>query len=100
MGSEMCIRDRIWDADFEGLGRLSGWLDQVIVAGDRAADMAVRIKYAGISPEHISIERDYEKLVQWMAEQDKPVFIMPTYTAMLELREKLIACCGGEEFWK
>lgn len=105
----VCLNDRsadgtdiswIWDADFEGLGRLSGWLDQVMVAGDRAADMAVRIKYAGISPEHISIERDYEKLVQWMAEQDKPVFIMPTYTAMLELREKLIACCGGEEFWK
>ena len=105
----VCLNDRgadgtdiswIWDADFEGLGQLSGYLEQVVVSGDRAADMAVRLKYAGIDPAHIRMERSYEQLVQWIEGQEKPVFIMPTYTAMLELRQVVIAHCGGDDFWK
>ena len=105
----VCLNDRgadgtdiswIWDADFEGLGQLSGYLEQVVVSGDRAADMAVRLKYAGINPGHIRMERSYEQLVQWIEGQEKPVFIMPTYTAMLELRQVVIAHCGGDDFWK
>lgn len=104
----VCLNDRgadgtdvswIWDADFEGLAAMSGYIDRVIVSGDRAEDMAVRIKYAGVAGDHISTERDYERLVQWISQQDKPVFIMPTYTAMLELREAVIRRCGGDEFW-
>lgn len=104
----ICLNDRsadgtdiswIWDADFEGLSSLGGWLEQVIVAGDRAADMAVRVKYAGLPSEKISVQRDYEKLVQWIEGQEHPVFVMPTYTAMLELREIVIRHCGGDEFW-
>ena len=52
-----------------------------------------------VAGDHISTERDYERLVQWISQQDKPVFIMPTYTAMLELREAVIRRCGGDEFW-
>ena len=104
----ICLNDRgadgtdiswIWDADFEGLMKMSGCLEQVIVSGDRAADMAVRVKYAGIDPAFIRVETDYEKLVQWIEGQDRPVFLMPTYTAMLELREVVIRHCGGDEFW-
>ena len=104
----VCLNDRgadgtdvswIWDADFEGLMALGGRLDLVIVSGDRAGDMRVRVKYAGIPDERIHMERDYEKLVDWMARQEKPTYIMPTYTAMLELREAVIKRCGGEEFW-
>lgn len=103
-----CLNDRgadgtdiswIWDADFEKLSALSARLAQVIVSGDRAQDMRLRIKYAGIPDERISVERDYETLVRGLEGQDKPVFIMPTYTAMLELREVLIKHCGGDEFW-
>ena len=105
----VCLNDRsadgtdiswIWDADFEGLTKLSGRLENVLVSGDRASDMALRIKYAGIAPEHIETEHDYEKLVEWMEGQEKPIFIMPTYTAMLELREVVISHCGGSEFWE
>ena len=104
----ICLNDRsadgtdvswIWDADFEGLCRLGGLLQQVVVSGDRAADMAVRVKYAGIDAGRISVQRNYETLVQWAAEQETPVFVMPTYTAMLELREAVIRRCGGDEFW-
>ena len=104
----VCLNDRgadgtdvswIWDADFEDFAGMAGNIDTVIVSGDRAEDMAVRIKYAGIDPKHIETERDYEKLVERLAQEDKPVFVMPTYTAMLELREAVIRRCGGDEFW-
>ena len=104
----VCLNDRgadgtdiswIWDANFEGLTKMAGALEKVIVSGDRAADMAVRIKYAGVKAEFIEIERDYETLVRWIEGQDRPVFLMPTYTAMLELRETVIRHCGGDEFW-
>lgn len=105
----ICLNDRgadgtdiswIWDVDFERLGGIAGRIDRIIVSGDRAPDMAVRIKYAGVAPERIEIERDYERLVSALGKQNLPVFIMPTYTAMLELRETLIKHCGGAEFWE
>ena len=105
----VCLNDRgadgtdvswIWDADFEGLTTLGGYLDRVIVSGDRAGDMRVRIKYAGIPDEHISMQRNYEELVRWIEQQELPVFIMPTYTAMLELRQVVIKHCGGADFWE
>ena len=105
----ICLNDRsgdgtdiswIWDADFEGLAAMGGRLQKVVVSGDRAPDMKVRIKYAGIPEENILMERDYEKLVGFMAEQNDAVFIMPTYTAMLDLRTHIIEHCGGAEFWE
>ena len=105
----ICLNDRsgdgtdiswIWDADFEGLTEMGGRLQKVVVSGERAPDMKVRIKYAGIPEENILIERDYDELVSFMAEQNDAVFIMPTYTAMLDLRTHIIDRCGGAEFWE
>ena len=104
----VCLNDRgadgtdvswIWDAEFEKLRTLSGRLERVIVSGDRAADMAVRVKYAGIDPRFVTLEHDYEKLVSSLENEERPVYMIPTYTAMLELRETLIRHCGGDEFW-
>ncbi len=105
----LCLNDRgadgtdiswIWDAEFEKLAAMAGRIETVIVSGDRAADLRVRIKYAGIEDRHIRVERDYDRLIDWMAQQERPVYIMPTYTAMLELRQKLVRRCGGAEFWE
>ena len=104
----VCLNDRgadgtdiswIWDANFEELCDLAGTLEKVIVSGDRAADMAVRVKYAGIDPRFVTIEHDYEKLVKELETEERPIYMIPTYTAMLELRETLIHHCGGDEFW-
>ncbi len=105
----ICLNDRaadgrdvswIWDADFEGLSALAGRLTQVIVSGDRAEDMRVRIKYAGVDDAFIRVERDYETLVRELEKETRPVCMMPTYTAMLELRQTVIRHCGGEDFWE
>ena len=104
----VCLNDRgadgtdiswIWDAEFEKLCGLAGRLERVIVSGDRASDMAVRVKYAGIDPRFVSVERDYEKLVTGLSDEQRPIYMIPTYTAMLELREVLVRRCGGDEFW-
>lgn len=105
----ICLNDRsadgtdiswIWDVDFEALCALSSRLTRVIVSGDRASDMRIRIKYAGIPDSAIETQPDYDALVKWIDAQSEPVYIMPTYTAMLELREAVVKHCGGSEFWE
>ena len=73
---------------------------RVIVSGDRAADLHVRIKYAGVPEERIREERDYDKLVSLLETEEAPIFLMPTYTAMLELRQTVVHRVGGSEFWE
>ena len=105
----VCLNDRhadgtdiswIWDADFEVLSKIINRLEQVIVSGDRAADLRVRVKYAGVPDSRIRVQRDYEQLVRELEGQTNPVFLMPTYTAMLELRQVVIRHVGGSEFWE
>ena len=104
----VCLNDRaqdgkdvswIWDVDFERLIAMEQ-LEKIVVSGIRADDMAMRFKYAGMPEEKIEVIRDYGQLVEALTAQDKPVYIMPTYTAMLELREVVISHCGGSEFWE
>ena len=55
----------------------------------RADDMALRLKYAGFPAERIELVRDYEKLLGEIAADAAPAFIMPTYTAMFDLRGEI-----------
>ena len=105
----ICLNDRgadgtdiswIWDAEFERLNDIAGRIEKVIVSGDRAQDMRVRIKYAGIPDENITVERNYETLVSSLEGLETDICLMPTYTAMLELRGVMIRHCGGAEFWE
>lgn len=90
----------IWDAEFEKLPLLGDRLHSVTVSGIRASDLWIRLKYAGVTPEKISLERDYEALAGRISEMDKPVYIIPTYTAMLDFRACLVKHCGGSDFWE
>ncbi len=82
----------IWDADFELLG---GRVRRVTCSGTRAAELAVRLKYAGIEPERIRVQPDLAAALS-AAQADAPpggapLYALPTYTAMLDLRELLSA---------
>lgn len=105
----VCLNDRsadgtdiswIWDSKFETLGNMKDRISKLYVCGDRAEDMLVRIKYAGFPIEKAVVEHDYEKLLNAFEAQEEPVYVIPTYTAMLELRKDTIKRCGGEEFWE
>jgi UDP-N-acetylmuramyl tripeptide synthase len=89
----------IWDADFE---LLAGAVRRVVCGGTRAAEMALRLKYAGWPEEAIKvvpgIERSFDAARAGAG--GRTLFTLPTYTALLELR-KLLADRGlAQEFWR
>ncbi len=90
----------IWDVDFEQLTSILDKLTGIWVTGRRADEMAMRFKYAGIPLEKIRVIKDYDQLIEQMVLQNAPVYIMPTYTAMLDIREKISKKFGFKEFWE
>jgi UDP-N-acetylmuramyl tripeptide synthase len=87
----------VWDADFE---LLAGRVRRVTCSGTRAEEMALRLKYAGIDAP-IAVERDLGRsLDSAVADRDGggPLYALPTYTALLELRD-LLADRGVARRW-
>jgi lipid II isoglutaminyl synthase (glutamine-hydrolysing) len=79
----------VWDADFE---LLAPRVRRATCSGTRAAEMAVRLKYAGVPTDRLTVERDLDAgLDRALSVGDGPVYALPTYTAMLALREALVA---------
>jgi lipid II isoglutaminyl synthase (glutamine-hydrolysing) len=79
----------VWDADFEVL---AGRVRRATCAGPRAAEMALRLKYAGVPAERIVVEPGLDAgLDRALAGGDGRLFALPTYTAMLALRDVLVA---------
>jgi len=77
----------IWDVDWELL--LAG-LDRVVVTGERAAEMALRCKYAGFAPEAIEVVPELDRALDRGLELTAvggELVVLPTYTAMLALRK-------------
>jgi UDP-N-acetylmuramyl tripeptide synthase len=78
----------IWDVDFERLAMASTPLTP---SGRRAADVAVRLKYAGAVP--APARREPVAAIQAalrMCPPDQVVVILATYTAMLEIRSAVL----------
>lgn len=89
----------IWDADFE---QLAGRVRQAICSGSRAADLATRLKYAGIENERIRIVPELQAaLAEATVSGDRSttLYALPTYTAMLALRQLLVARGEAPSSW-
>ena len=86
----------IWDADFEVLG---GRVRRATCSGTRAEEMALRLKYAGIDAE-LAVDRDLGSSLDSAVANaaGERVFALPTYTALLELRD-LLARRGLAKRW-
>jgi len=79
----------LWDANFELLGSHS---NIIVTSGIRAEDMAVRLKYAGIESDKLKVISDIKEAVYFSAENTsdaEKLYILPTYTALLELQKFL-----------
>jgi len=82
----------LWDVDFETLITRKIKIKQVICAGLRAEDIALRLKYAGFEPEQIVRIPDLKEAVPFLENgtlEEESVFILPTYTALFPIREIL-----------
>ncbi|HVT01266.1 MAG TPA: MurT ligase domain-containing protein [Patescibacteria group bacterium] len=78
----------IWDVDFENIPKEY----EIFVSGDRAYDMGLRIKYLGNRKLDTNIFQDLENAIDQAISATKPdetLFILPTYSAMLEARKIL-----------
>jgi UDP-N-acetylmuramyl tripeptide synthase len=82
----------IWDADFE---TLAGRLRRVVCSGTRAAEMALRLKYAGVPEQRLIVEPELtvalDRALARSGGASERLVAIPTYTAMLELRRLLVA---------
>ncbi len=83
----------IWDVDTEKLVEAGGTL---VVSGDRVYDMALRLRYSqqelNDSGIQLIIEEDLKSAIATALEHtpaDETLHILPTYSAMLEVREVL-----------
>jgi UDP-N-acetylmuramyl tripeptide synthase len=87
----------LWDVPLEALTRSK---PRVITAGIRGADMALRLKYAGMEAEVMDgFEKAIERLVKDTPEGGT-AYILPTYTAMLQIRKLLAKRSQMQEVWK
>ncbi|WP_445633432.1 Lipid II isoglutaminyl synthase (glutamine-hydrolyzing) subunit MurT [Nostoc sp. DSM 114161] len=82
----------IWDVDTEKLVERGGTL---VVSGDRVYDMALRLRYSQKSPEstlNLIVQEDLRQAIATALEhtpENETLHILPTYSAMLEVREVL-----------
>lgn len=88
----------IWDVEFESLTRN---LKTIITSGTRAYDLALRLKYADFNTNKIIIEPDLSKALKLTDQKLKgQLYILPTYTALLEL-QKILAKQGlKKHYWR
>jgi lipid II isoglutaminyl synthase (glutamine-hydrolysing) len=89
----------VWDADFE---MLAARVRRVTCAGSRAAELAVRLKYAGVASERLHVIPGVAAALD-EAVADAPagrLYALPTYTALLELRGVLADRGQAVPFWE
>ncbi len=96
----------LWDVDFEMLAEAraqggTGSLAPFMVSGIRAEDMAVRLKYADLPVG--SVIPDRQKAIKTALDATPPggtLHVLPTYTAMLEIRKTLSELGYTHPFWE
>ncbi|MGB9876356.1 MAG: MurT ligase domain-containing protein [bacterium] len=90
----------IWDVDFESLNEEN--FRFAVCAGIRAEDIALRLKYAGIPPSKLEvinpIGKAFEKAISLM-DKGEVLYILPNYTAMLNIRAYLAKEGILKDFW-
>jgi UDP-N-acetylmuramyl tripeptide synthase len=90
----------IWDVDFEPL--LDG-LETLIATGSRAAELALRFKYAGLDPRAIEVVPELAAALDRGLELTPAggeLVTLPTYTAMLALRRVVTQRGHVRPYWE
>jgi UDP-N-acetylmuramyl tripeptide synthase len=96
----------LWDVDFEMLAdaRAEGRtnvMSPFMISGIRAEDMAVRLKYADLPVGVVIPNR--EEAIKAALDDTPPretLYVLPTYTAMLEIRKTLSELGYTHPFWE
>ena len=76
----------IWDVDFEPI---LPHVDRIVVTGERAAELGLRLVYGGLPEEKLEVVPSLEAALDRgleLVEAGTELVVLPTYTAMLALR--------------
>ena len=90
----------IWDVDFEPLLDHAGL---VIVSGDRAAELGLRMTYGGLPQGRLEVIPSLEAALDrglGLVEAGTELVVLPTYTAMLALRGVLTDRGAVRPYWE
>jgi UDP-N-acetylmuramyl tripeptide synthase len=89
----------IWDVDWE---LIAPRLRHVVTSGTRAADAALRLKYAGVDGTAIEVLPDLAQALDRTAElaAGGTGYVLPTYTAMLELQRVAATRGLARPYWE
>ncbi len=88
----------IWDADFELLAQR---VRRITCSGTRAAELALRLKYARVPVERLHVIPELspalDDALRWA--RTGRIYALPTYTALLDLRDELARRGLVNQFW-
>ncbi|HLG09609.1 MAG TPA: MurT ligase domain-containing protein [Gaiellaceae bacterium] len=90
----------IWDVDFEPILEHVG---RVVASGERAAELALRLRYGGLPGDRLEVEPSLERALDRgleLVDAGTELVVLPTYTAMLALREILSARGLVRPYWE
>lgn len=97
----------LWDVNLECLSSIKDNLSAIYTCGIRGADMAVRLKYAGLDTDVVydnsldgegSIPIVVQRALEQM-EEGGTLVVLPSYSAMLAVRSFLQEKIDMKEFW-
>jgi UDP-N-acetylmuramyl tripeptide synthase len=90
----------VWDADWEVI---APHVRRMTCSGTRAAELALRLKYAGVDPQRLDVVEDTEAGLDRALSAgaaSEPLYAVPTYTALLELQDLLRRRGAAEAYWR
>ena len=90
----------IWDVDFEPLLERAR---RIVASGQRAEEMALRCVYAGFPADRLEVVPELEAALDRgleLVEGGQPLVVLPTYTAMLELRAVVTGRGHVRPYWE
>jgi UDP-N-acetylmuramyl tripeptide synthase len=88
----------VWDADFE---IIAPRVRRLTCTGTRAAELAVRLKYAGVPAERLEVVPSLPSALDeaLATAAGGRLYALPTYTALLDLRAELARRGHAGQFW-
>jgi lipid II isoglutaminyl synthase (glutamine-hydrolysing) len=89
----------IWDVDWE---QVLPRVRRLTVTGERAHDLGLRFRYAGVDADLMHIEPDHAAALRSAlaaVPAGGTLEVLPTYTAMHEIRADLVARGATGDFW-
>ena len=92
-----CDVSWIWDTSFS---KLKGCFENAYTIGKRSLDMALRLKYDGITVSHAFDGERYGELIKLIKQSEGDFVVFANYTSMMNMRKCFVEAFGGKNFWE